>query len=252
MPAQNFISHLTWIAPVILQVLVFVVMIRRRLHREFPWFLYYTGFEAVLGLVTLAVKWLPSFSYSFYFWTTWSGKAVEEALSFAVIYEVFSHVFRSYDGLQKLGKLLLRWSTVILLMLATVSAASAQGSDASRVISGILNLERSVSVVQCGLLFFLFLFSSYFGLSWRHYVFGIALGFGIYGTVELAGFSLRNHFGPSFDATFNLVLPMAYNCAVLIWVSYFLAPAPKHRAVQMAPDHDLDEWNHELMRLLQR
>jgi len=47
-----------------------------------------------------------------------------------------------------------------------------------------------VSVVQCGLILFLFVFAAHFRLSWRRPVFGITLGFGIAASVHLAYWGL--------------------------------------------------------------
>jgi len=215
-------------------------------------FLCYTGFEVIFPLAAFLISRLPDSYYRLFFYVSWVGKAVEVALSFAVIYEIFSHVFHSYDALQRLGSLLFRWCLVVLLMLAVVTAASEAGSDASRLISAILLLQRSLSVVQCGLLFFLFLFASYFGVVWRHYVVGITLGFGIFGTMELATSTLRTHLGPGFDGVYNIVLPLAYNCSVLIWLTYLLKPQADQSKVQIVPRNELEEWNQELQQLLLR
>ena len=249
---HRLILYSSWISPVILQAIILATMLARRLYRDFPMFLGYTIFEILFVFYCLVVDLNPAVPYSLYFYSYWIGKAIEVALSFAVIHEIFSQVFRAYGALRTLGLLLFRWSVVVLLMLAVVSAASATGNDTSRLIGGILVLQRSLSVVQCGLLLLLFLFASYFGLAWRHYVFGIALGFGIFGTAQLAIASLRTHFGPSFDAAYNLVLPFAYNCSVLVWVSYLLRPDDRTHTAHVLPNHDLVEWNDTLRRLLLR
>ena len=179
------ITYPTWIISVILQVVIVTTILRRRMYREFPLFLCYTLSQIIFAVAGILISLLPDSYYRLFFYVSWVGKGAEVALSFAVIYEIFSHVFHSYDALQRLGSLLFRWCLVVLLMLAVVTAASEVGSDASRLISAILLLQRSLSVVQCGLLFFLFLFASYFGVVWRHYVVGITLGFGIFGTMRL-------------------------------------------------------------------
>lgn len=247
---HRLVLYSTWISPVILQGIILAATLARRLYRDFPMFVTYTAFEIVFALSRLAADLDPAVSYGVFFYLYWLGNAIEVVLSFAVIYEIFSQVFRSYEALRKLGLLLFRWSVVVLAMLAVVSAASEPSNDASRLIGGLVVLQRSLSVVQCGLLLLLFLFASYFGLTWRHYVFGIALGFGILGTAQLAIASLRTHFGPNLDTAYSLVLPIAYNCSVLVWVTYLLRPEGLTRTAHMLPNHDLAEWNDALRRLL--
>lgn len=239
-----------WIAPALLQTLILVVMIRRRLVREFPVFLSYTAFEVGYFAVRFSLFLFAPERYRWFFYASWVGKATELALGFAVIHEIFSHAFRSYPAIQKLGVLLFKWAAGILLFLVVIASASAPVSGGSQTVFNFFLLDRALSIMQCGLLLLLFLFSSYFGLSWRHYLFGIALGFGLYGTAELALAALRTEFGPSWDSAFNLIVPLVYNCSVFIWVSYLLRPEPVQRSIDFKPSAGLQEWNHELLRLL--
>ena len=105
---------------------------------------------------------------------------------------------------------------------------------------------------QLGL--FLFLFASHFHLRWRSPVFGITLGFGIVASVYLAYWALMA--GWLFGQKSYLLdfLNMAtYHICVLIWWYYLLVPQ-KSAAVSavVLPEHNLDIWNRELERLLQR
>lgn len=244
------IAYVLWIAPAALQVLIVSAMLKRRLVREFPIFFAYTTFHVVRAIALFLLRHqLASWDY---FYSYWTAQAASSVLGFAVIYEIFSHVFRSHEALRTLGFMLFRWVAAVLLLVAVVAAASAPGSDTNQLMAGVVILERSVRVVQCGLLFFLFLFSSSFGLSWRHYVFGIALGFGLFASVELVAVTMRAHFGSVADATWSLVNSAAYNCTVLIWVGYLLGPQPAQRAVQMPPKAEIDEWNQALLQLIRR
>src|SRR5262249_10422625 len=145
------------------------------------------------GRVVLA----PSNASIFLF--CWINEALEAMLGFAVIYEVFNIVVKRYQTIHRFGFLLYRWAAVGLLLAATITAANAPGMDSARVIEGIFVLERGVRIVQAGLLLVLFLFASYLGLSWRSNVFGVALGFGIYASAELALVAIRAHVGADAD-----------------------------------------------------
>jgi hypothetical protein len=239
-----------WIAPALLQALVLAVMIRRRLVREFPVFVCYTAFEVALFAAKFSLFRLGDKYYGGYFYASWAGKIAELVLGFAVIHEIFSRVFKAYPALEKLGGLLFKWAAVVLLLLVVVASAAAPPTSGSQTVFTLFLVTRALWIMQCGLLSLLFLFSSYFGLSWRHYIFGIALGFGFYGTAELVLAALRTQFGPSWDTIFTATAPLAYNCAVLIWVSYLLRPEPLKRSISLKPEDGLRDWNHELLRLL--
>jgi hypothetical protein len=90
----------------------------------------------------------------------------------------------------------------------------------------LLSLERSVRVMQCGLVLFLLMFSRYLGISRRHRSFGIALGFGLFATVELLLLGLQ--FAKVIDRTTLNILNMgAYDGAIVTWLVYLIVPVPK-------------------------
>jgi hypothetical protein len=113
-------------------------------------------------------------------------------------------------------------------------------------------LDRTASVLQSGLLISLFLFSHYFGLSWRSPAFGIALGLGIFASVALATSTIWLHLGVFGNRAVNLFTMATYHCCVLIWMFYLMVPErqPQHPASKL-PEYDLKTWNRELQRLLQ-
>jgi hypothetical protein len=149
-----------------------------------------------------------------------------------VIHEVFLDVFRPYHTLRDLGSVLFKWAGLVMLMVAGVVAASVHGGDQSPLPAGILILERSVRVVQCGLVLFLLVFSRYLGTSWQQKSFGIALGFGFFAWVELSLVALGSLFNsPRVTSLVNMV---AYNVTILIWFGYTLAKSPaRDQASQM-------------------
>ncbi len=103
-----------------------------------------------------------------------------------MIHEVFLDVFRPYHTLRDLG-------------LSPVQVGGPGHADGRGCGGGfesvrwrfpdraaIMTLQRSVRVVQCGLMLFLLVFSRYLGTNWRQKSFGIALGFGAFASVELS------------------------------------------------------------------
>ena len=98
MTVQRYIVYFTWIVPTALQVIIVAILTGRKLYRDFPVFLCYTIFQIINSLTCLALALHPAASYSLYFYVSWLGKIIEVSLSFAVIYEIFSHVFYSYEA----------------------------------------------------------------------------------------------------------------------------------------------------------
>ncbi len=210
-----------WLAAPLLQLGVAVVLRRRKLDKEFPFFFKYLIFQTATNLLLFAL----SGNYRAYFYAYWSFQAVTAALEFAIIYEIFGQLFRPYPYLRDFARVLLRWIGSLLLLVAVLFALSASPQEVP-VLVAVLWMERSIRLVQCGLLFFLLWFCSYLGITRRHYLFGVALGFGTLAAADLVTIATRMVTGYIGDKAFNLVLMGAADWAVAIWLTYFLSRAP--------------------------
>lgn len=187
-----------------------------------------------------------------YFYGYWVTEAVGCFAALCVIRELFDNAFHHHLGLQALGRLLFRWSVVILLGVAVVVAWNSPGSEPTRLMARIFVLKRTITVVQAGLLAFLFIFAFSFGLSRQHYAVGVALGFGVYGGVELAALAIRMRYGHPVQWLYNWMMMTINNTCVFIWGAYFLYPL-KRKAVQgdvFLVQDKLEEWNRALLLLL--
>jgi hypothetical protein len=241
-----------WVAPHVLQGVILFAMVRRRLQRQFPLFLLYNVFEILQFGVLFAISRSHIRFGEGYVRAYSVGLALSTAIRFGVIHELFSHFFRRYPALDGVGRLLYYGVTVVLLLTAVGLAISAPGNSADFLLNATYALDRTVSILQCGLLISLFLFSRYFVLSWRSHAFGIALGLGIFASVELATSAIWLHLGAFGNPVVNLLTMATYNCCVLIWTFYLMAPerVPRYPSKTL-PEYDLEIWNQELRRLLQ-
>jgi len=237
------------IAPRVLVVVVLITSIRRKLYRQFPMFFTYIASELVQAAVILPMLLSRSTMRSGYATAYLVALALSTALRFGVIHEIFTHMFRNYASLDRFGKPLFRWLTVGLLLAGLAIAVYARGSEPSRMVFAVL--DRTASMLQCGLLIGLFLFSGYLGLSWRSQLFGIALGVGVFASTDLAIFAIRSQTGSTYNLYLNYISMAAYHCSVLIWMFYLLAPERiSHYSLKTVPENDLETWNQELQRLL--
>jgi hypothetical protein len=138
-----------------------------------------------------------------------------------VIHEIFLDVFRPYHTLKDLGTLLFKWAGVVLLLLSLVVAFS-NSLDRDPLVHALATLQRSVGVVQLGLILFLLLFSRFLGVSRKQVSFGIALGFGLFAGVDLVLMAL-NSGGFIAQDNLNLINMATWNMAILIWFGYSLS-----------------------------
>jgi hypothetical protein len=238
------------IAPRLLLVVALVALLRHRLYRQFPMFFAYVVSEIVQGAVIFPMIFSHFSRSDIYAAAYYSGLALSTALRFGIIHEIFAHMFRNYAVLHRLGKPLFRWVTVGLLLLGLALAAYRGGHDARPLASMVHVLDLAASILQCGLLFALFFFSSYLGLSWRSYLFGIAFGLGAFASANLMAAAIRSETGFVYNTPLNYFTMATYQCCVLVWVFYLLAPERVTQySLKKLPENDLEVWNQELQRL---
>jgi hypothetical protein len=250
MVPHSFLWHYLWAAPHLIQIAVALIIIRRKLHREFPFFLAYTIYQVLVNVVLFALDHLPAVSADVFHLAINIDEAISILLRFAVIYEVFVVLLRPYETLKRLANLVAQFSLVALLVTALLAAAYGPiAGYASRLISFYIEMDRATSIVQCGLLLLLFVFSLYFGISWRSFGFGAASGLAFYITVQLVLAAVESHVHVALTNTIDMA---AYHVSVVVWLFYAWVPQSSRVAVKSIPVHQLQSWNVELERLLQR
>jgi hypothetical protein len=259
-PLRIFWYYL-WIAPHAFQCVILFLMIRRRFYRQFPMFFLY-GVSEIFQFVVLF-----SFSRSHllfdhkYFGLYSASLALSAAIRFAVIQELFGHFFQRYPLLTRPGKLFLRAAILVLLLVSIGLAVLAPGTNADFLLHATYVFDRTASILQAGLLVCLFLFSRYFVLSWRSQAFGIALGFGIFASVDLASSAFRVY-GVISQMVYDFINMGTYHCCVLIWIYYLVGTDSDHThdgggddhhaVLSEVPGQELDVWNRELERLIKQ
>ncbi len=235
----SLIDYMLWLPSALFQVGVVVSLFRRGLHREYPYFFNYT----ILQVLTVAFLLCVQRSPYLYYYGYWGISAVSVLISFAVLQEIFKDAFRPYEALRDLSVILFRWSILVLLLVGGMWAINTVRSDQPDLINAVILLaDRSVRLMQCGLVFFLLFFSEYLGISRRHVLFGIALGFGLYASVNMLAATGMAHSG--FHASvLRRINCAAYDMAAFLWLGY-TALAPVRTSAKSGARSP--EWNYAL------
>jgi hypothetical protein len=213
-----------WCAHPVLQSVVAVVLWRRGLHKKFPVFFTYLIAQNAYFAACFPLR----DNYNWYFWVYWLGAAISAVLGFKVIHEIFLDVFRPYYTLKDLGTVVFKWAGVVMLLVSVVVAFS-DSLNRDPLVQAVLTLQRSVRLVQFGLILFLLLFSRFLGVSRRQLSFGIALGFGFFAGTELLLLALASG-GFLHKEGFTLTNLAAYNLSIVIWIGYSLARTEARQA----------------------
>jgi hypothetical protein len=251
MYSHSLLWHYLWVAPHLLQLVIVVMMWRRGLVRKFPIFVTYTITEIVQGGALFLADHSAAVSGYQYRQAEIAFEMISCILRFGLIYEIYSNVFRPYPSLEQVGRLVLRWSGALLLLAGIGIMACSPEAGFQRLDIGLVFISRTVSLTQIGLLTILFIFSSYLAITWRNLVFGIALGLGIFSTVDLAVAALRVQRVPvSTNLFLDFVTMVTYHACVVVWLCYIFVPEVERTPVQHVPENSLEQWNAELERLL--
>ncbi len=237
----RLIDYVLWFTGPVMQVGILVAMYRRGLHRDYPYFFNYIVLQVLCEPILFVIL---RFSYTVYYWGYWVSIALSALVSFAVLQEIFHDAFRPYEALRDLSVILFRWSALVVLLVAVMWAiAAAHSSQVDAVTNSILLVQRGVRLMQCGLVFFLLLFSEYLGISRRHVLFGIALGFGIFASVNMLWAAAVAHGTFVHVSVLRQINSGAYNFSVLIWLAYTAFAPARSRVATAARSKD---WNYAL------
>ncbi len=237
--------HVLWLASLVLQAGVVVVLLGKRMWEKFPMFTAFASFNLLYEAVAFA-----ALHRGFYFYIFVAGESISLVLELALVYEVFKHLFSAQPALRKLAKLVFRGVVVLLVVLAGAVIYTQSPIGAKGVGNAILVAEEAARIIEVGLIMFLFLSSSVFGLHWRQNVFGIALGFGIYTATELVTVTMMQHVAPAVIPYLGLGLAVLGNLSVLIWLGYLLAPERVTSAADVPKRAQLEQWNQAIMELI--
>ena len=216
-----------------LQITLLTFMIQRNLHAVFPRFFSYILFQVVKsGFLFVIYRYYDGSYFDAY----WTGNAISVLLAVAVMDEMLHNLFKQYGGFQNLGSIIFRWACGLLLLLSIVNAFSTQVANADRVVAAVLAFDRNVRVMQCGLFLLLMLLCRFLRHCWRQHVFGIALGFGVFASIELILVSIVMHYGDAPVAIVSLVKSAAYNAVTLLWIAYLRQLSQSIPEIEVAPE----------------
>jgi len=251
--AHSLLWHYLWVAPHVLQLGLALVLWRRGLHRQFPVFFAYLIFEAVEELLLYALDVSPAVSSETWWSVFLPGAVIEGLLRFAIVAELWRHLMRPWTALARAGAAVIRAVVVTLILGAAVVVALHEPNRNHLVIKIAHPLQQSFFLVQAGLTVSIFLFASYFKISWPRMAFGIAFGFAIDWCGHLAVWTILNTtIATSARASLDMVNLATYHLTVMVWAYYILVPETAgDDDLDLPADPTLDIWNRELERLLQ-
>lgn len=244
---KSFLEFL-WLAGMAFQAVLVAVLALNRAWKRFPLFTCYS----VFNLFSAVLIYLAQPHRLFYFYSYWIAEAASIILGFAVLYEVFGHLFQGHDALRKMARLSFNCLLLVFLGIGITVLIKQSPVGFKAVSSAVLIVEQAARIIELGVLMTLFLLSTAFGLHWRQQVFGIALGMGLFTAIELIAVTMRAQTGSTTNYLLSAVRIVAFNTSLIIWLSYLLAPERSTSRVELPEQSQLEQWNQAVMELIRQ
>ena len=220
-----------------LQLFLMAVLLRRKLQREFHFFLAYITASILIVFIRLCFTADPAV----YFYVYWATEAIYAVLGLLVLHQVFRRVFREFYSYWLWFWLLFPAVAGVMTMISIwygIRYAPKQYYFATKV---ILIAGITVNFMRAGLFALFFLLVSFFGLRWRNYAFAIVLGFAVSAMGALGAYWLLSEFG-THTILVTYIVPVSYICAVVLWLIVFSRPEPKQDwSLTIRPEELLQE-----------
>ena len=239
-----------WILSPILMTAVAVGMFRKNLIREMPLFFGFIVFH-ILECIAATIAWKTS--YVAYFYTYWSAEVIDALLTLLVIQEISGLVLLPYEALRSIGMKLFRVTLLGLVAVAIIMAKGVGTFGLQKMVAALMTVQRSTQFIEAGMIIFLLVFSRLFGITWRNYVFGVALGFGAAACICGTALTLRTRVPEPYSAWAEAVLPFGFTIGTVVWAYYIVVSSDSvqinTKQVDASP---LSGWNHALEGILER
>lgn len=247
-----FARYYFWIAPHVLLAVFLAAMLLRKLHARLPTFTAYVVFELVQFLVLLILGVQSPVPLTAYHWVLVCGSAISSLLVLGVIEQLADGLLFSRSSLRRVLRPVLRGILAGLVLIAAVVSGALWQTDLETVRNAFETVDFSSSLIQAGMLATLFILTRVLRISWRSWAAGIALGFGVSGSIDLASAGLRAILGSTALRVIDVTQMAGFHVCVLIWLVYAFQSEKKPPFTQKLKQSDLELWDQEVRRMVQR
>jgi hypothetical protein len=258
-PLPAAVQLLSWhfyIASNVLLAVCLLGLFRRRGWGKYPLFLSYLVLQLTSFLVAFTLDRLilrsPDWQVQ-YRWAVIISLVASAALEICVLYELSERLILSRSPLGATLRPVLQWSGAVLLLVSAATSAILVPAGLNRVLKIFEILNFSSHLIVLGMLFVLLLFSEALQVPWRSLPAGIALGFGIDASIEIASSAVVSAIGSKSLLPTDLIRMSALMACALVWVVYVFVPdRPLWASGRLIGKTEMELWDQELQRMVGR
>jgi hypothetical protein len=209
-----------WLAVIGVETALCVLLSVRRAIQEYPAFFAFVLFSTSRSLLLLSMNFWHAPLYKTVQWLIYVPQL---AILFAVVLEVLNRVFHPFETLPRntVGHFIGAIATISLF--AVTFAILHPGAQPTAWATFATAADQAVSWILCAVFMLVALFSSYFGIPWRHRVYGIALGFLVFLTTDVFVTTAITQLRLPPLSLVRLLDMIAFLSSCVIWGYYFLA-----------------------------
>ena len=227
-----------WLGSLAFEIVLACVILNRGIHKRFPVFFAYILFDIARNITLPVILYLTPQTYN-YFYAYWISVPVEYTLTLLIILEVFAYIFRSHIK-YSLGVIRAFVGFGILLFVASLILILRPDIPTNQLTGMILTVNRSISLLMSGLLFFMWAYSSRIGFTMRDHVWGIVFGLGLYSSVSLIVAAIHATTGQMCPGWITPLPHFAYLASTVIWNVYLFRKEPE---ILPLSDDQLSEYH---------
>jgi hypothetical protein len=210
-----------WICVVVAQSCLWALLIARKVYREYPAFFTFISFCVARSFCLLYIS---HTRLELYQPVKWILYVPQLAILIALVLEVFYVLFHPLESFPSHTIRHFVHSAGAVLFVAVVFALFHPGAQPTAWMTFARAVDQVVSWFLCAFFVLLALFSKYFGIPWRHRVYGIGLGFVIYLCADVAVTTVIAQMRlPPYSPIWLLDM-FAFLVACLTWMYYFRSP----------------------------
>lgn len=212
----HLFDYAAWIAIATLQWMLLVLSIRNGLARVAPAYLAFVAFVTLQSIALLAIS--QFMAYSVYFWVFYFGVAVETAILFFVVYDVFRNVFDPLSSLppRTIARLV---STVAIIASLAITLAIWKPAVRPDALAALARtFQRTTNFVVSLSFWSVVFYARKLGIPWRSRMAGIAAGFLFYMTIQSITTAAMGFAPQSLFGTLSRIGIVSYLASLLVWL----------------------------------
>src|SRR5215467_38465 len=200
-----------WAATTAVAVVLFCLILARRLELEFPFLTAYLGVNLLQTLAQVVVYETYGFNSRVTYAAVWSSQAVVVVARALATFEFCHALLGRYVGVWALAKRLLLFASAMVLALSVYF-----GKDGFRY--GVMTLEMGSEAFIATLVVGTFVFAKHYGAQMGRNLVFLGLGFGLYSCTKIVDDAILTRFWHSYAGSWNEVAMASFVVVLALWI----------------------------------